>query len=94
VLTHDCGAAAEIVADPRQVLPVTFGIKAYETTLSNFSPRWRGGPARIADRFGLFDAYIERIRAWRSGGRPSVGPDPRFRLTAVADQWRAMLGIR
>jgi glycosyltransferase involved in cell wall biosynthesis len=94
VLTHDCGAAAEIVDDPRQVLPVTFAQRAYETTLSNFSPAWRGGPARIADALGLFDPYIEKIREWRAGGRPEVAPDPRFRLTVVADQWRAMLGIR
>ncbi len=93
VLTHDCGAAAEIVGDPRQVLPVTFGERAYETTLSNFSPAWRSWPAKVADRLGLFDPYIERIREWRAGGRPVVAPDPRFRLTAVADQWRAMLGI-
>jgi glycosyltransferase involved in cell wall biosynthesis len=94
VLTHDCGAAAEIVGDPQQVLPVTFAQRAYETSLTNFSPRWRGGPARIADRLGLFDAYIERISAWRAGNRPAAAPDPRFRLTAVANQWRAMLGIQ
>jgi hypothetical protein len=40
---------------------------------------------------GMFDVYTERIRAWRDGGRPSVGPDPRFRLAAVAEQWRALL---
>ncbi len=93
ILTHDCGAAAEIVGDPRQVLPVTFAERAYETTLSGVSPGWRGWPARIADGLGLFDPYIERIREWRTGGRPVVTPDPRFRLTAVAGQWRAMLGI-
>jgi glycosyltransferase involved in cell wall biosynthesis len=94
ILTHDCGAAAEIVGDSQQVLPVTFAHKAYETVFSNLSPHWRGGPARLADRLGLFDAYTERIRAWRSGDRPNTTPDPRFRLTAVADQWRAMLQIR
>ncbi len=94
ILTCDAGAAAEIVGDPRQVLPVTPAQRAYETTFHSFSPRWRLGPARVADNLGLFDAYIERIRAWRSGGRPAPAPDPRFRLTAVANQWRAMLGIR
>jgi len=93
ILTHDCGAAAEIVGDPQQVLPVTFAQRAYETALCNFSPHWRGGPARIADRLGLFDVYIERIRAWRAGGRPAAAPDPRFHLTAVANRWRGMLGI-
>ena len=93
VLTHDCGAAAEIVGDPQQVLPVTFAHRAYEIALSNFSPSLRGGPARLADRLGLFDTYVERIRAWRDGGRPAAGPDPRFHLKVVADRWRAMLGI-
>jgi glycosyltransferase involved in cell wall biosynthesis len=93
ILTHDCGAAAEIVGDPQQVLPVTLAQRAYETTFHSFSPRWRGGPARLADSMGVFDAYIERIRAWRAGGRPVAAPDPRFRLKVVASQWRAMLGI-
>jgi len=93
VLTHDCGAAAEIVGDPQQVLPVPFGAKAYEGAVSSLSPRWRAGPAKAADRMGLFDSYIERIRAWRSGGRPAAVPDPRFRLTAVVNQWRALLEI-
>jgi len=93
VLTCDAGAAAEIVGDPQQVIPVTFGQRAYENTVHGLSPAWRGGPARIADRLGLFDVYIERIRAWRSGARPVAAPDPRFHLTVVANQWRAMLGI-
>jgi glycosyltransferase involved in cell wall biosynthesis len=93
ILTCDAGAAAEIVADPQQVLPVTFGQRAYETTFHSLSPRWRGGPARLADGLGLFDAYIDRIRAWRAGGRPAAGPDPRFHLRVVANRWREMLGI-
>ena len=93
ILTCDCGAAAEIVGDPQQVLPVTFAQRAYETTFQSLSPGLRSGPARVADQLGLFDQYIERIRAWRAGDRPAAAPDPRFRLTAVANQWRAMLGI-
>ncbi len=93
VLTHDCGAAAEILNDSEQILPVTRAHKAYEKAVSSLSPSWRGVPARIADRLGLFDPYVERIRSWRSGSRPRTKPDPRFRLTAVAAQWRAMLGI-
>jgi len=73
------------------VLPVSFALRAYESLLGGFSPSWRGAAARLAADLGLFDAYIERIRAWRSGGRPQTGPDPRFRLTAVADRWRAVL---
>jgi glycosyltransferase involved in cell wall biosynthesis len=90
ILTHDCGAAAEVVGDPRQVLPVRFAHRDYETTVGKLSFRWRAGPARLADLLGLFDEYIELIRAWRSGARPHAAPDPRFHLTAVADQWRAL----
>jgi glycosyltransferase involved in cell wall biosynthesis len=94
VLTVDCGAAAEVVADPQQVLQVSTTQRVYESMLTHFSPDWRGGPARLADRLGLFDPFIERIRAWRCGARPKTGPDPRFRLTVVAERWRAMLGTR
>jgi glycosyltransferase involved in cell wall biosynthesis len=94
ILTHDCGAAAEIIADPEQVLPVTFAQRAYEKALSSFSPGVRRGPARVADSLGLFDMYVERIRAWRAGHRPVTAPDPRFHLTVVADRWRAVLGIQ
>jgi glycosyltransferase involved in cell wall biosynthesis len=91
VLTHDCGAAGEVLADPQQTLPVTFAQRAYETLLRDLSPRWRSAPARLAARLGLFDRYVERIRAWRNGERPRTGPDPRFRLSTVTGQWRALL---
>jgi glycosyltransferase involved in cell wall biosynthesis len=92
VLTHDCGAAVEVIGDRSQILPVTSTHRVYETLLTHVSPGWRAGPARIAAALGLFDAYVERIQAWRSGARPEVGPDPRFRLATVAEKWRAFLG--
>lgn len=93
VLTHDCGAAAEVVGDPEQVLPVTLAHRAYERAARAFPARWRRLPACAAARAGLFDAYIERIRSWRSGSRPRVVPDERFRLTQVAGEWRALLSL-
>ena len=93
VLTHDCGAALEVLADPAQVLPVTAGKRLYEALLGEFPAGWRRGPARAAAALGLFDIYIERIRAWRAGARPVTGADPRFRLSAVAQRWREMLAI-
>ncbi len=91
VLTHDCGAAAEVLGDQRQVLPVLPGYRAYETAVRALPIRWRRGPARLADRLGLFEAYSERIAEWREGGRPRVGPDPRFGLAVVAGEWRKLL---
>ena len=91
VLTHDCGAASEVVGDREQVLPVTRWQRAYERAFGKLSPHLRSGPAAMAARFGLFDQHIERVRAWRDGARPHTGPDPRFALATVADQWRALL---
>jgi len=92
VLTADCGAAAEVIGDRNQILPVTAAQRMYEGLLTHVSPGWRAGPARAAAAFGLFDAYVERIEAWRSGARPQVGADPRFRLAAIGEKWRALLG--
>ena len=91
ILTHDCGAAAEVIGDPRQLLPVTLGDRVYESLCGKLPGRWRSAPARLAARVGLFDRYAERIAAWRSGTRPSTDPDPRFRLSAIAPEWRALL---
>ena len=91
VLTHDCGAAREVIADDRQILPVGSARRAYEGLMGSCSPGCRAVPSRIADGLGLFDDYFERIRAWRSGQRPLTGPDPRFRLSAVARRWREIL---
>jgi glycosyltransferase involved in cell wall biosynthesis len=91
VLTHDCGAAVEILGGGSQILPVTAADRVYEALLHNVSPGWRAGPARVAGSLGMFDVYAERIRAWRAGGRPRVGPDSRYRLATVAAQWRALL---
>jgi hypothetical protein len=91
VLTHDCGAAAEVIADPAQVIPVTAAHRIYEGLCGKLSPRFRAAPARIAAALGLFDVYVDTIRAWRAGGRPVTGPDTRFSLSEVAGQWRSWL---
>ena len=92
VLTHDCGAATEVLGEGAQLLPVTLALRAYEAPLHRLGPHWRRAPARLADSLGLFDRYIDRITRWREGERPQVGPDPRFRLSVVAGEWRELLG--
>jgi len=92
VLTHDCGAAREVLGEAGELLPVTWAQRAYEAPLHRLEPRWRAVPARLADDLGLFDRYIERVRCWRDGERPRVGPDPRFRLSVIAAEWRSHLG--
>jgi glycosyltransferase involved in cell wall biosynthesis len=92
VLTVDCGAAREVLGDAAEVLPLRRSYRLYERAVRVLPPLLRRAPARLAQRAGLFDAFIERIGAWRAGGRPQVGPDARFRLGVVAAQWRALLG--
>lgn len=91
VLTHDCGAAREVVGDEAQLLALPRGCRLYEAVAARLPARWRSGPAQLAAAAGMFDAYRERIRAWRAGARPHVGPDPRFRLSAVSARWRELL---
>ncbi|MGH8327019.1 MAG: glycosyltransferase family 4 protein [Steroidobacteraceae bacterium] len=91
VLTHDCGAALEVLGDPAQVLPVTAAKRVYEGLLGGCPAGWRRGPARLAAQLGLFGIYVERIRCWRAGARPAIGPAPRFYLSAVARRWREVL---
>ena len=92
VLTLDCGAALEVLGDRAEVLPLKGSYELYERLLRPLPAALRRGPARLAAGAGLFDAFTERIRAWRDGARPQVGPDPRFRLSAVSARWRALLG--
>ncbi len=91
VLAPDCGAAGEVLGDPQQLLPVSSAQRLYEAVLHRVPPHWRSVPARLADFGGLFDPYAERIGNWRRGARPRVGPDPRFRLSVIAAEWRALL---
>ena len=91
VLTCDCGAAREIIADERQLVPVSAAQRFYEGLLGDCTPRARALPARVAAMLGLFDVYARRLEAWRAGERPAPRADPRFRLAAVLERWRAEL---
>ncbi|MBV8404160.1 MAG: glycosyltransferase [Gammaproteobacteria bacterium] len=91
VLTYDCGAAAEVVADPRQLLPVRAAARCYESAVGWLPLPWRRAPARVAGAAGVFDEWVERIRDWHRGSRPQAAPDPRFRLSAIREQWLRLL---
>jgi len=93
VLTLDCGAAREIVGDAEEVLPMRDAYRLYEAAFGALAPSWRLLPARLAGAAGLFDAYVERIRAWHEGARPKAAPDVRFRLRSVTAGWRALLAL-
>ena len=92
VLTHDYGAAREVISDSRQLLPVLPHQQAYERAARMLPLNWRHASARYGTRLGIFEPYIERIRAWREGERPSTGPDARFKFSTVIERWRTLLG--
>ncbi len=91
VLTHDCGAAYEVLADSRQILPVLPGQRTYERAARMLPLNWRAASAQCAAKLGIFEPYIERIHAWREGERPRTGPDKRFRFSSIVERWRALL---
>lgn len=86
VLTHDVGAAREVLADPQQVLAITRGQRRYER-IHGFLP----AAAWWAQRFGVFQPYVDVVREWRDGGRPCPTADSRFHLDVIAEQWRNLL---
>jgi glycosyltransferase involved in cell wall biosynthesis len=90
VLTHAVGAAAEVIGDPTQTVPVAPGQRIYEQLSRVIPVRSRAAAARLAGRLGIFDPYRERIRTWQQGGRPDPVANPRFRIASVAAEWRKL----
>src|SRR5581483_2147599 len=79
VLTHDCGAAAEVLADPRQVLPIAPAARRYERLARRLPGTLRRWLASQAERRGVFAPYVDRILAWRRD-RLRTAAEPRYRL--------------
>ena len=92
VLTHDCGAASEVLADPRQLLPIAPAARRYERVARLLPDALRPMLAARAARRGIFEPYVARVRAWLTD-RPRTAPDPRFRLAAVTERWRTLLRL-
>jgi glycosyltransferase involved in cell wall biosynthesis len=91
VLTHACGAAVEVLGDGGIALPVPASARLYEKAASSVPTSLRRFVAPLGERLGLFEPYVEQVRAWRNGARPVTGPDARFRLSRVTARWRALL---
>lgn len=91
VLTHDCGAASEVLHDPAQTLPVSLRQRVYASCMRSVPSSFR---ARAAHSGHIFTPYLECIAAWRVGARPKVQADPRFRIGAIAKDWLAFFASR
>jgi glycosyltransferase involved in cell wall biosynthesis len=90
VLTHDCGAAREILSDERQLLPVSGAQRWYLRSARLLPNALRSGFAAMAANL-VFEPYRQRLRDWRARGRPEVRPDERFSLALVCAEWRKLL---
>ncbi len=90
-LTHDIGAAREVIGDEAQLLPVPASLRVYEGLARMMPSRLRSTCGGWRGRARLFDPYVERIEHWRQGGRPVVHADPRFALAGIAAQWSDLL---
>ncbi len=94
VLTHDCGAAlAKSSATAQQVLPLTAPCAPLRGHFSDDCPPAGGvPPARLAAAAGTVRcATWSASQAWRRARGRRPRPMPRFRLSAVTAQWRALL---
>ena len=91
VITHDVGAAREVLHAANPVLPIRSRQKSFARLARQFGVRAPHFLSGVGLRLGVFDDYIETIRAWRNGQRPKVTAEPRFRLSFVAQQWRQLL---
>ena len=90
VITHDCGAASEVLADSRQVLPILTQQRTHERL-----SRWLPSPARQmlyrwSAKRSTFAPYVERVQAWKCGARPRTTADARFKLSKIANEWRTL----
>jgi glycosyltransferase involved in cell wall biosynthesis len=92
VLTHDCGAAREILSDARQLLPVERSQRWYLRGARMLPGPVRPAYAAFAGGATVFGPYLERLRDWRARGRPEVRADVRFELARVTAEWRRLLG--
>ena len=91
VLAHDSGAAREVLHADNPVLPVLARQRCLAQVLRVSGWRARQAMAFAGLHCGAFDDYIELLAHWRNAGRPSVAASPQFRLSRVANEWRALL---
>jgi glycosyltransferase involved in cell wall biosynthesis len=91
VLAHDCGAAREVLHAANPVLAVRLRQRQFAWAMRALGWRASRQAAAVGARLGLFDQYLELLGTWRSGQRPRVAGAERFRLSRVAQDWRALL---
>jgi len=91
VIAHDCGAAREVLHPQNPVLPVHRSQRNFELLTAVLPWRAKLSLAAMTRQSSIFDDYVETLRAWRERGRPAVSADPRFRMSRVAEDWRALL---
>lgn len=93
VLAHDVGAAREVLHGGNPLLPVSPGQRFCARLSRTLGTRGLAAMSKVQASLGVYDDYLGTLRQWRSGERPRVTADARFRLRAVAAQWRKVLAV-
>jgi glycosyltransferase involved in cell wall biosynthesis len=90
VIAHPIGAAPEVILGEDQFMAIPKIRSLFEPAFFRW-PVLSGFVDPVLAKFGCFDAYAERIRAWQHGRRPIVTGRPEFSLGIVCDAWRKLL---
>lgn len=87
VLTHDIGAASEVLNGPGQLIEVPRSRGIADSVFWRF-PALRPAGETILAALGCSNAYRERIRSWQQGARPVVHGRDEFELDQVVRAWQ------
>jgi glycosyltransferase involved in cell wall biosynthesis len=90
VLTHDIGAAREVLNGPDQLVRVPAVRNLADSVFWRWPSLRTGGEASLG-LLGFSTVYRERIERWQQGGRPAVAGRAEFSTDNVVLAWRAVL---
>jgi glycosyltransferase involved in cell wall biosynthesis len=90
VLTHNIGAAEEVLNGPDQFIRVP-AVRNLADSVFWRMPSLRAGGEASLGLLGFSKGYRERIERWQEDGRPAVAGRPEFSTENVVQAWRAVL---
>jgi glycosyltransferase involved in cell wall biosynthesis len=92
VLTHDIGAAAEVLNGPGQFIAVPALRNLADSVFWHWPFLRPMGEASLG-LLGFSNGYRERIESWQDGGRPVVAGRPEFSTENAVLAWTAAAAV-